>query len=487
MRDIVGPRHAPEPPAAEVEFVQLVVPEASEPPFLERVANQVNTLGARVANFKLPALSRRKRRVVHRIAEPVATIKPHKAPRGVVTKAVRATRRAAQVTKHELRKPGRKTALVHTVALGALFAIVISGGTPFYKTSNQSSANDGPTTTTRRYLPSVSNNQGLAPLQVGKALLDSGQKLNLYGWITPWNVQSGINDQFNASSAFWLTVDAGATTFSPKADWSLWHTFRDQHTIGESYLTVSGDPNDTSLAMVNTDVQAEHIAGLLRTVQDQRFDGIDIDYEGLGSTNRELFTNFVRNLSTAFHQQGKKVAVTLEARIANQVPMDWHTIGQLADEVRIMAYDYHSRNTGQPGPIAPLAWVAEVASFATSQIPPQKLVMGLGNYGYDWSAPLTALDTWQGTGISFEQATTMSTTQNIPVIRRTGIDERGYDIGTIPTFSYTDSQGRQHQVWFEDAASLQDKLNTISAYNIKGVMFWSVGAGDPSLWQQPTK
>lgn len=464
MRDIRGRR--PE------QDNQPQLPPTTPPTFLERLMARVNELGGRLSQLGEPADG-----TEPTLAAPVR--KKRRLPRGVVTKAGRGIKKAAHQASNELRKPGRKTALIHTVALGALFALVLSNN-PWAPASST-----GGTTTekfVRRYLPSIATTTELTPLDPAQAVVSAGHKLNLYGWITPWNLSSGGSLLYAAASAFWLTIGEDGVTLAPKADWAGWHGYKQERGITESYLTVTGDPDHTYKVLSDLDLQSQHIGNLLNTVRDQGFTGIDIDYEALGSENRELFTGFIRNLSTVFHQNGKKVAVTLEARIANQVPMDWYALGQLADEVRIMAYDYHGKSTGQPGPIAPVAWVAEVVAYAAERIEPNKLIIGLGNYGYDWKEPLTPAEGWEGVGISFEQAVSLSEEHAAQIIRRTGIDERGYDIGTVPSFSYVDTQGRRHEVWFEDATSIQEKMNAIAAYQVKGVMFWSVGAGDPALW-----
>jgi spore germination protein len=164
------------------------------------------------------------------------------------------------------------------------------------------------------------------------------------------------------------------------------------------------------------------------------------------------------------------------------VPMDWHALGGIADEVRIMAYDYHSKETNFPGPITPIGWLKEIMDYAQANIDPAKLVIALGNYGYDWIRSDDGTS-WQGTGISFDRANAIAKEKNIPVVHLTGIDDRGYDIDSTPTFTYKDDANKEHSVWFEDSASLQSKLNLVSQYKNKGVIFWSVGLGDPAFWQ----
>ena len=388
--------------------------------------------------------------------------------------------------RQRITSPIGKLATVQAVAIAALFIYVSAtrGGLP----SSQGTKDVGQAlqnTQAQRFLPSAA--QYVVPKPFSESDVTTQQKLALYTWATPWNLDSlaATTDSYSSVSAFWATVQPDGINIQPKADWSIWQNYTSTAKKGDKsyYLTVSGDPDYTYLALSNPDVQTQHIAALLKTVQDQGFDGIDLDYEALGSTNRDLFTAFVTSLSSTFHAQHKLVAVTVEARLNNQVPMDWHTLGQVSDEVRVMVYDYHSQNTGTPGAIAPIGWLKEVLDYAQTAVDTHKLVVGLGNYGYDWTKSVDGTTTsWKGTGVSFEQALALATQYGAPVIRSVGIDERGYDIGSIPNFTYADATGQQHAVWFEDKSSLDLKLQLIQQYKPRGVIFWSVGLGDKAFW-----
>ena len=311
------------------------------------------------------------------------------------------------------------------------------------------------------------------------------QPLQQQIWLTPWNTDQVSQNatRYQSISAFWLTVQPDGVTFQPKADWSIWKSYiAANKKPGQTYvLTVSGDPDAVFLALSDPQKRTTHINNLLQTVKDQGFDGIDIDYEGLGSENSDLFTQFITQLSAAFKASNKTVDVTVEARIGSDPPMDWAALAKVADQVRVMVYDYHGINTGQPGPIAPIGWLQEVLDYAKKTVPQQKLAIGIGDYGYDWAQPTDPSVSWSGTGIGYDQAMALAKQYNQKVTRATGIDVRGYDIGSIPTFSYTDSNNQQHQVWFEDQSSLQAKLDLISQYSTAGVIFWSVGVGDTNF------
>jgi spore germination protein len=476
MRDIVYtkvPAQA-ESPSTPAVVVAPGLPAVQEPHVLEKALALFNQSGGL---FMSPS-----QKALRAISEPKIAPQPKvkkvrergktKAKFKKVGNASAASLKRAVTTNH-----GRLLVL-NSVALVA----IATYGYRLHTTAVQQTgtSSDTPSSTVRRYLPVVGNAPKSASF-VESAVDATNPSLKLYTWVTPWN-QTDVSTNrkvYSGLSAFWLTVNADGGTFTPQSDWSNLNAFLAANKVdGQlSYLTVSGNPNATFKALSDPAIEQQHISGLLDAVKTHGFDGIDIDYEGLGPSNKDAFTAFIKTLTAAFHTENKKVSVTLEARIANQVPMDWHSLGSIVDEARIMAYDYHSRATDTPGPVAPLAWIQEVTSYATSMIPANKVIIGLGNYGYDWVAPADQEGSWIGTGISQERAMALLEDRKATLLRMTGIDERGYDIGSIPSFTYVDDSGAQHAVWFEDQQSMSDKLKIISQFPVKGVIFWSVGLG----------
>jgi len=134
-----------------------------------------------------------------------------------------------------------------------------------------------------------------------------------------------------------------------------------------------------------------------------------------------------------------------------------------------MAYDY-STESSAPGPIAPLPWVQGVLQLAISEIPRDKIILGVATYGYDWSSGQPAQDAQWADAQAIAQA------HAAPVM---------WDPTTqSPWFAYTDSQGRPHTVWFEDAHSLKAKLDLAVSDRIGGIVIWRLGGEDPSIWPE---
>lgn len=394
---------------------------------------------------------------------------------------VRPTRKRNSVISKAAKHPVLAITALNTALVAGYAAATIGTSQPTQSNLTPLAANQ-PTTSQQRFLPNVAAAQSV----VDTVSLSREQTVLRSLWVPPWNLDASRTQVDGATtvSAFWLTVSDDASSVTTKGDWTAWQSFAKELPAGTPrYVTVTGSPDVTSRLLVSVDLQSAFVSTLIKVAQEQNFTGVDLNFEGLGIQNRDLFTSFTRNLARATKDAGLKLSVTLEARLRNEVPMDWRAIGILADEVRVMAYDYRSRQTNEPGPVAPLGWVAEVAGYAAATIPSEKLVFGLGNYGYDWSEPQSTLDSWEGVGLSYERAMSLATEEGSPITRKTGIDSRGYDIGIIPSFSYIDSQEVRHEVWFEDSGSLADKIASVRAAGINQVIFWSVGIGDPKVWQ----
>jgi spore germination protein len=217
-----------------------------------------------------------------------------------------------------------------------------------------------------------------------------------------------------------------------------------------------------------------HIASIVTLADQEKYAGIDIDYEGLHAGDRQAFSTFVSQLAAALHAHGKILSVAVFAKTTGagyggqNVAQDYRVIGRAADQVRLMAYDYHW-GTSPPGPIAPVSWVRAVLGYARTQIPASKIVLGIPLYGYDWVGD-------HGTDLTWQQAVQLAAAHRVPV---------HYDSSSqSPWFTYTDSSGRAHQVWFENPESSAAKFAIAKDMGIGGMFLWMYGNEAPGTWPE---
>lgn len=224
--------------------------------------------------------------------------------------------------------------------------------------------------------------------------------------------------------------------------------------------------------VADPDLRADHVRNLVALVEDRDYDGIVIDYELLGAGDRDGFTAFVTDLGAELHARDRRLAVALHAQASDQgsgdhnLAQDYQAIGQAADEVHLMTYDQHY-DESDPGPIAPLPWVSDVLDYAIERIPPDKLVLGIGLFGYDWGGDAVA------DGLQLGQVARR-------IARNDG--EQGWDErAASPWFRY-DGDGVSRIIWYEDPASVKAKLALVERYDLGGAFFWRLGGVPEGIW-----
>jgi len=221
---------------------------------------------------------------------------------------------------------------------------------------------------------------------------------------------------------------------------------------------------DPALTTVN-------IESLVQLAVTQGYDGIDLDYENLSASDRLAFTSFVNQLAVALHANGKLLAVNLYAKTSEPgtwggpQAQDWWAIGQVVDQVRIMTYEYHWSTSGA-GPIAPVDWLRDVLAFARTTMPAEKIMQGVPLYGYDWVGQSGVDVVWE---------------QTIGLVKQYGATVRWDAASASPWFEYVAKRTR-HTVWFENASSIDAKLQVNIEQAVGGLSFWRLGGQDPEVW-----
>ena len=121
--------------------------------------------------------------------------------------------------------------------------------------------------------------------------------------------------------------------------------------------------------------------------------------------------------------------------------------------------------------VAPWNQVRRVLQYAVTAMPAGKILMGIPNYGYDWIVGSSAA----ATVVSNVGANNIAAQNNAQIF----FDETA----KAPYFNYRDSAGRRHEVWFEDARSIQAKLDLVREFGLAGVSFWHIGTYFAQAWE----
>lgn len=239
-------------------------------------------------------------------------------------------------------------------------------------------------------------------------------------------------------------------------------------------LTPFGSDGNFSNILVNTlmeneEVQTTIIENLYNTVLDRGYSGVNVDFEYILAEDKDRYVEFIRKLKERFREDNLLVSVCLAPKTSVDQQgllyegIDYRALGEVADYVFCMTYEW-GYTYGPNMAVSPINKVREVLEFAVSQIPSEKILMGMSNYGYDWPLPYERGKT---------KARTIGNVEAIQIARANNAIIQFDEISQAPYFNYT-VDGVEHEVWFEDARSINARLRLVSEYNLKGVGFWQL-------------
>jgi len=239
------------------------------------------------------------------------------------------------------------------------------------------------------------------------------------------------------------------------------------------------DKNINAKIIKDPTLQEQLITDAIKIAKENNFNGILLDYEtsafGFDSTTNNI-TAFYKLFSERVGAQNMAFYVTLYGDTYFQSrPFDVKKIGQMADKVIIMAYDF-SKSRGNPGPNFPLTDTnsygydfRKMIEDFQKDVDNQKMVITFGYFGYDWRV--------DGKGQSLTNGVPLSTNEiekefvdkckyeNCNVIRSAGTSE--------PSIKYTDESDEEHIIWFEDAISVEKKKEFLRTKGILEIASWA--------------
>jgi spore germination protein len=224
-------------------------------------------------------------------------------------------------------------------------------------------------------------------------------------------------------------------------------------------------------------IQNKFITNILDTAKKYNMTDVHFDFEDVAPEDRYAYNQFLRNVKSRL-PNGYTLSTTLVPKTsANQKGRfyeahDYKAHGQIVDFVVIMTYDWGWQG-GPPMAVSPIGPVKKVIQYAKTEMPASKIMMGQNLYGFDWTLPYK-----QGNppakAVSSVGAVDLARKYNMPI-------QYNYS-SQAPTFQYYDEQGKQHEVWFEDARSVQAKFNLIKETGIRGISYWKLGLPFPQNW-----
>lgn len=237
-------------------------------------------------------------------------------------------------------------------------------------------------------------------------------------------------------------------------------------------------PERSALVLFDPEKQAALTAQILAIMEQKGYRGLDVDFENLPAEQRAPYARFLAGLKEKLAPMGWPLMAAVAPKVRDDQPGQLYEghgypeLGEAVDYLLLMTYEW-GYAAGPPMAVAPLPQVRQVLDYAVTAVPREKLLLGIPNYGYDWPLPYEA-------GVT--RAQSLSNQEAVALALEQGAEIQYDDTAQSPWFRYTDREGRQREVWFEDARSLAAKLELVSEYGLRGCGFWNLMRPWPQGW-----
>lgn len=246
-----------------------------------------------------------------------------------------------------------------------------------------------------------------------------------------------------------------------------------------STLTDEGvfNNNLSSRLFSDTVLQDTLIENLIDTALSKGYEGIEIDFEFIPKDDASGYVAFLKRLKAELEGEGLPLFVSLAPKTSGDQPgllyegHDYRGIGEVADFVILMTYEW-GYQFGPPLAVAPIRSVERVVEYAVSVIDSEKILLGIPNYGYDWPLPYVKGQT-EAKGISNVDAL---------IIALDNGAEIKFDADALTPYYNYSKDGIEHVVWFENARSIEGKLELVKKYSLGGISIWQIMRFFPQLY-----
>jgi peptidoglycan-N-acetylglucosamine deacetylase len=202
-----------------------------------------------------------------------------------------------------------------------------------------------------------------------------------------------------------------------------------------------------------------------------KYRGLTLDLEGFPQKDQPGYKALVSELAADLHAKGMRLYVSVP--VANP-DFDYAFMSTQADGLIMMNYDEHYPGAA-PGPIASQEWFTQNLEKALKQIPREKIIVALGNYGYDW--------------VTIKGKAPFPTNAHTVSVQEAWIEARDAESDVVfdgdqlnPHFTYLDENNLRHDVWYLDGVTALNQMRAARNLGIQTFALWRLGSEDRALW-----
>ncbi len=291
-----------------------------------------------------------------------------------------------------------------------------------------------------------------------------------------WKIEEGID----VLSPTWFQIANDRGDFINRADpryveWAHENGYQVWALVANDF----GKIENTS-AILNDGLKREYvIRQILAFASLYQLDGINIDFENMYKSDKEVFTQFMRELTPLAREQGLTVSVDVTVPDGSDTwskCYDRKALGETVDYVCLMTYDQTWAGSPKAGSTAELNWVEENVKKTLKEVPAERLLLGIPLYTRLWEE---TTDETGKTVVKTGKALTMQAAVNLMEkhnVTAEWDEKSGQHVVAFSADSVT------YKMWLENEHSVNYKSALAHKYNLAGTSAWSYNFANEKVW-----
>ncbi len=223
---------------------------------------------------------------------------------------------------------------------------------------------------------------------------------------------------------------------------------------------------DTTSQILNDYEKRETmIENLMDLVEEYNLDGVNVDFENMNESDKNVYSRFLIELAPRLKKIGKTLSVDVTAPDGSEtwsLCFDRNTIANVADYIVFMAYDQYGTSSNKAGTTAGYNWVeANIKKFLGQEdVDPEKIILGIPLYMRLWEE--------EEDGTAKPEVVNMRDMFDVLPENQVAT----WDEELKQYYVEYEEDGKKYKMWVENEKSVGEKINLANQYNLAGIAFW---------------
>ena len=229
---------------------------------------------------------------------------------------------------------------------------------------------------------------------------------------------------------------------------------------------------DETTDLAYASVRSRIIEQLLAEAASCGMDGINVDFENLKEAGIPHYLQFLRELTSAAHEQNLVVSVDTPVPQAYTMYYQRGEQARFVDYMIVMAYDEHFAGSEEAGSVSSLPFVQQAVEEMTRVMPADQVICGIPFYTRVWTEKF-------GQSAITSEVLGMDGAKNYA--KENQMTET-WDASLGQNVAMVETSDARYTIWMEDEQSMEEKLKVIQSADLAGVAEWKLGFERADVW-----